>query len=205
MNHRAIADLCAADYGTGRQSWIWESVQASFHVIDGECLVIFRGTEIHAPAESRWHFVKDVGRDLRAAPWPDMKYGTGFWHAGFYKGVLPLIDDIAGALTAFPGPRTLAGHSKGGAEATIAARILLAIGIRINELVTFGAPSVGGTPISTQFTRYVHGNDPVPNLPPWLWHLAPATVLGVRDSQTWDAGDHGMANYCAALELPRAA
>lgn len=205
MNHRVIAELCNADYASGTQSWIYESVQASFHVDGGEGLVIFRGTEIHAPSESTWHFVRDVGRDLRALPWRDGKYGTGWWHAGFYKGVLPLISTIAGVMASFPGRKTFAGHSKGGAEATIAARIMLAIGVRVDEIVTFGAPAVGGTALNIPFTRYVHGCDPVPNLPPWLWHLAPATVLGVRDSQTWDAGDHGMANYCAALDLPRAA
>lgn len=200
MKHVDIARLCNADYASGEQSWIWESVQASFHVNGGEGLVIFRGTEIHAPSESMWHFVKDVGRDLRALPWRDGRYGTGWWHAGFYKGVVPLISDIAGVLASFHGVKILAGHSKGGAEATITARILIQIGIRIDELVTFGAPATGGTAVDALFTRYVNGNDPVPNLPPWLWHLTSPTILGKRDPQTWDAGDHAINHYVDALE-----
>lgn len=202
MNHRQIAEMCNADYATGAQSWIYESVQASFHVIGGEGLVIFRGTEIHAPSESTWHFVRDVGRDLRALPWRDGRYGTGWWHAWFYKGILPLIPDIAGAMASFRGRKIFAGHSKGGAEATIAARILIAIGVRIDEMVTFGAPAVGGTDMGISFARYVNGNDPVPNLPPWLWHLTPPTVLGTRDPQVWDAADHSIGRYGAFLSNP---
>jgi hypothetical protein len=140
--------------------------------------------------------------------------------AGLLHGVEALRPRL---LAAFDRPTaiTLAGHSKGGAEALIAAYDLhLRHGGRLPvTVVTFGAPRVGGRRYATALgrsltlRRHVHGADPVPGLPPALLgycHASPPlrlgsawTTLGRRLCLPMAARlrrDHPITAYCNAIQ-----
>jgi hypothetical protein len=160
---------------------------------DGFAALAFRGTED----------LEDALRDARGLPWPDRR--LGFCHAGFLKGVRevwPLL-----APTALAQPVFFTGHSKGGAEATLAAALTVVAGGRVAGLVTFGSPRVGFAGLGrilrhgrVPVARYVNGADCVPDHPWPLWgyrHVGAPVPVGVpRDRLR----DHRMAAYLAALE-----
>ena len=140
----------------------------------------FRGTELDG---------RDILRDLRGAPWCDRE--LGWCHAGFLKGVRAVWPALERALA--PGPRgavTFTGHSKGGAEATIAAALAIRTfgpaSVFPLALVTFGSPRTGFAPLGAWLTgadvkRYVRGRDAVTAHPWPLWgyrHVGAAMPLG---------------------------
>ena len=105
---------------------------------------------------------------------------SGFWSSG-HSMITPLLageNDRQGAVE----PVILTGHSKGGADATICARLLVAAGWPVERVVTFGAPRVGdrawrdgyngcwtGTKRLGEVTdRWVHEEDIVARMAPWL-------------------------------------
>lgn len=142
-------------------------------------------------------------RDGRAVPWWAGELRC--WvHRGFLsclREMWPLV--IAALAERGRPPVVLAGHSKGGAEATLAAAALLRIGYPVRGLVTFGAPRTGFGGLAAALaelpiSRYVHGTDLVPQVPrllPWR-HVAPAIPIGARGSPI---SDHAMHRYAAAL------
>lgn len=144
----------------------------------------FRGTQ----------FASDWGCNLRCT-----FYGTPRRHAGFQGAWSEMADVIRAWLAPrLKGGRTLhlAGHSLGGALATIAALELAAAGLPVSSVVTLGSPKVGGsgfgesyrrqpvasanaTTLGAVTLRYQHGIDLVATaMPPFFYkHVVPATLL----------------------------
>tara|TARA_R100000742_G_C4256714_1_gene74581 strand:- start:121 stop:783 length:663 start_codon:yes stop_codon:yes gene_type:complete len=104
----------------------------------------------------------------------------------------------------------IAGHSLGGATATIIADLILPSNDNI-ALVTAGSPRPGGRLLrdrlkNVEHLRFVHGNDIVPKTPPWIngfvhthqpIHL-PDAVEGRFDG----VADHNIGDYVtAAIKL----
>jgi hypothetical protein len=109
-------------------------------------------------------------------------------HSGFWRSVGSVIDRIEAAVDS-RAPLVITGHSKGGAEAVLAAWLLARMGRSIVAVHTFGGPRVGNAawksaynaqPANTRLadggpaalgdvtTRWVHEEDIVPRMPPWI-------------------------------------
>lgn len=159
--------------------------------------VAFRGTE----------GLRDVLWDARAFP---IRHPVlGLVHRGFAAGV----DAIWPAISASMPDKDLAiaftGHSKGGAEATLAAALAVSEGYNVKWLITFGSPRVAASGKvegilvrgRVSILRYINLGDPVPKVPPfWLGyrHVGRAIEIG----QNWDIQpDHPALAYRAALRL----
>jgi len=113
----------------------------------------------------------------------------GKLHCGFYASTRTILGQLLALdQRSQPEPVIVTGHSKGGAEALICARILAAAGKPVQAVVTFGGPRVGdarwrksyddqsanlsgalGQPTLGDITyRWVHEEDIVPRLPVWM-------------------------------------
>ncbi len=120
----------------------------------------------------------------------------------------PAIEARLAALAA-GAPIYFTGHSKGAAEATIAAA-LTAIHLRPPAaLVTFGSPRVGfalGRRLAgVASLRLVNGDDPVPRHPYPLWGYRHVDIV-MRSGRSTDNAfhDHRMAEYIAWMEIMEA-
>ncbi len=155
-------------------------------------ILAFRGTTFDGA---------DILKDLRGYPWYDKR--LGWCHKGFLRGaqaIWPILRDVLWDLP----PQWLTGHSKGGAEATLIAALMIADkGMRSPAgLVTFGSPRVGrkklikivrAIPMSL---RYVNGNDPVPSHPWEIWGYDHVPgILRLKGGNDWDMHDHRIADY----------
>lgn len=150
-------------------------------------VVAFRGTEpatlAHWKADFRGHWSAD--------------YGSGYVHSGYRRSLnsvwfavarfVQRHAKIAGNRLAKGDRVTLIGHSKGGAEAVLAAGRFARMGYRRVQLLTFGAPRVGTPAYCRELLaligpdnvhRFVNNNDLVPRLvTQWLLgfrHAGPA-------------------------------
>jgi hypothetical protein len=113
--------------------------------------------------------LKDWGHDASISKAPYKDWGpvhTGFSSA--YEELKPLQDSILDKRK----PIVVAGHSLGGATATIAALDLKQRGYNVVSLTTFGCPRVGGTEFKSAYDkagipshRYVNSYDVVPRIP----------------------------------------
>jgi hypothetical protein len=108
-------------------------------------------------------------------------------------------------------PITLTGHSLGGAVAVLLAAKLKFLGYPITGCVTFGQPMVGDykfagiwRSLNIATTRYIHGNDPVPQTPGLNFgfcHIPSQLVLLPDTRDTWFdwIDDHDMELYRAGV------
>ena len=96
-----------------------------------------------------------------------------------------------------------AGHSLGGATATLLADLMLPHNDNI-AIVTAGSPRPGGRRLrrrlkDVEHLRFVHGNDIVPGTPPWLAgyvHTHPVIKLKDENDTRFDGvADHNMGDY----------
>ena len=137
-----------------------DGTQAIMYYNAGEIGVVFRGTE---PTE-----FKDILADLDIRKKKARK-DDGYVHSGFQES----LDDLWGDITYFIGKQEhhrlyFAGHSLGGAVATLAAA-------RTNKctVYTFGSPRVGGRKFVKQnknilHWRFVNNNDIVARIPTFV-------------------------------------
>jgi pimeloyl-ACP methyl ester carboxylesterase len=148
-----------------------------------EVVVAFRGTQPVNTAD--WNdFIETIDDWVHdgEALLVKVPYAQGLVHKGFSTSLESLWTAVVGAvreqLTATRLPLVVAGHSKGGALATLAALRLRAEGVATAaDVYTFGSPRVGDTPFSNAYDaaisqwRFENNNDLVPHLPPaaqWL-------------------------------------
>lgn len=98
-------------------------------------------------------------------------------HRGFANALNSISRDTLHRIVATfdqPYKLYLAGHSRGGSLAVLAAAVLQHNGYEPTAIFTFGSPKVGGkqfiewwdTNMKAEFFRYVNNLDPVPYLPP---------------------------------------
>lgn len=139
-------------------------------------IVVFRGTQI----DKFWETVIDIVIDLKAIAIPDD--AGGLVHAGFLKAMLQVWDGVRAHVGALVdgGRRTLwvAGHSMGGALATLAAdRLARTPGVEVRGLYTYGSPRVGdenfrqrldAIGLGPKTYRVVNNLDAVARVPPEL-------------------------------------
>jgi hypothetical protein len=116
---------------------------------------------------------------------PEGRFGTDFAAAGvgarFHRGFMEALDDIWAplfsavdeAIQKAERPLWITGHSLGGALALLSAWRFQRNFIKVDEIVTFGAPMIGNQTaadafekeFATKISRYVNFEDPVPLLP----------------------------------------
>lgn len=93
-------------------------------------------------------------------------------HCGFAQATTSIFPELADRLVTAESV-TLAGHSLGGAIATLAADLLTDMGVPVDEVYTFGSPRVGNFSFAQRYNedlgdvtyRFVNARDPVPWLP----------------------------------------
>jgi len=152
------------DDTTGTQGFVARSDDAQ--------LVAFRGTEIR-PHDGGDNVLKDILTDIRLpiehTGWLPNVGGT---HKGFSQALDSVWNALSGAILKGDEapPLWLAGHSLGGALATLAALRL----DQVQGLYTYGSPRVGNARFARHFQaptyRVVHREDPVTDLPfTWWW------------------------------------
>ncbi len=147
-------------------------------------LIAFRGTEFYRLSElDVFHvlaFMKDLLTDVYAYPsQPNDLCIHGAVHSGFYRSLRGLSRRLNARLEAAASrgiPVFLAGHSLGGAVATLLAHQITECSSRmpkLGALFTFGSPCVGTHDFASYFNtseagplsfRVVHGNDFVSQL-----------------------------------------
>lgn len=226
-----LAGLCSAVYerdradreaiiaGLGCTVWQWIEwggceaalIRMDVDRSDSPAALVIRGTEV---SEGQW---RDVLANLGIpSPWA----GPGRAHTGYVRQLDRILDRVAYTLerTEESGSAvTVAGHSMGGALATLLASRLWwrsSVGLArspVREVVTFGAPKVidcvASDIIGCPVRRYVVAGDPAPLWPPisGLTHPAPAIHLNAPEgsrllwSGMWPMRHHDVDTYAAAL------
>ena len=102
----------------------------------------------------------------------------------------------------------IAGHSLGGATATLIADLILPNNPNI-ALVTAGSPRPGGRKLrerlkNVEHLRFVYGDDIVPKTPPWIFgyvHTHQSIPLEDDNDTRFDGvADHNMGSYVKAVK-----
>ena len=126
-------------------------------------------------------------------------------HRGFQNNANRTLAQLVLGYEALNPQRKLvfAGHSLGGATATLLADLMLPHNDNI-AIVTAGSPRPGGRRLrrrlkDVEHLRFVHGNDIVPGTPPWLAgyvHTHPVIKLkDEKDTRFDGVADHNMGSY----------
>ena len=132
-------------------------------------------------------------------------------HRGFKNNANRTLAELVVAYEGLDPKRKLviAGHSLGGATATLIADLLWEAGNKNIALITAGAPRPGGRRLRRRLEgleqyRFVHGNDIVPLTPPWLFgYVHPHHKIQLEDiNETRFDGvtDHNIGDYVKAAE-----
>jgi len=186
----ALAGLSAAAY-TAAPTWWQGDVHACLTETPGASVIAFRGT-VMTDAEA-WL------QDLDAVPvW---RNGIGYCHRGFIEDAEAIWPGIKLAVRSRP--FILTGHSLGGALAVCTAALMARMGVLPVLVVTFGAPRVGELELrellaAVPIRQYQHGNDPVPDMPPFFMHArVPLLHIGAAAEDPIDC--HAIGGYQAAL------
>ena len=127
-------------------------------------------------------------------------------HRGFKNNCNRTLAELVVAYEGLDPKRKLviAGHSLGGATATLIADLLWESGNKNIALVTAGSPRPGGRRLRRRIKdldllRFVLGNDIVPGTPPWLAgyvHTHPRIYLPDAVETRFDGvADHNMGDY----------
>lgn len=148
-----------------------------------EARVEFLGADLAVVAFRGTSDFQDVWMDVRATPWYDRQLRLGWCHHGFLMGVRAIWPELR---TALLGRRVIfTGHSKGGAEASLACMAACQVpGIYPIALVPFSpARCVIGNRAETIlasrsvfYLRFEPAGDPVPEVPPGYNHAAKRKV-----------------------------
>ena len=132
-------------------------------------------------------------------------------HRGFKNNANRTLAELVVAYEGLDPKRKLviAGHSLGGATATLIADLLWDSGNKNVALVTAGSPRPGGRRLrqrvkDLEHLRFVHGDDIVPGTPPWLAgyvHTHPEIKLkDEKDTRFDGVADHNIGDYVVAAE-----
>jgi hypothetical protein len=164
---------------------VWIPIDKSGHVDaalvlvgDFSAVMVFRGTEPPSRRTMR-ETLQDWRANFRAAFTPGPYGGSDYVHSGYSGGLPEVLDSFNELWKQRGGTRRLwiTGHSKGGAEAILAAGVLAAAGSPLPSAVyTYGSPRVGNSAFCLitdhlvgLVVRHQHGTDPVPLWPHVGW------------------------------------
>lgn len=164
-----------------------ESTQGFVAEGNGVVIVAFRGTQVFIPGvhpiDSLKGVLADSITDAQAGLIAASPGAVGRVHSGFADAVNEVkkeLDDILDRIGNDGRPLWLTGHSLGGAMAILTAARLRE---RVQGVYVYGAPRVGdasfGKDVSDRIVCFVHGSDPVAQVPPLgaRLPLVPATEI----------------------------
>ena len=131
-------------------------------------------------------------------------------HRGFKSNATRTITEMVLSYESLEKDRilVLAGHSLGGATATVVADLMLPSTPDLH-LITIGSPRPGGRGLrerlkNVEHLRFVHGDDVVPKTPPFLTgyvHTHPVIHLEDVNPTRFDrVAEHNAADYYTAVE-----
>ena len=131
-------------------------------------------------------------------------------HRGFKANAMSTLAKMVISYESLEKERVIvvAGHSLGGATATVLADLLLKSTSELH-IVTIGSPRPGGRGLRKRLKdvdhlRFVHGSDIVPKSPPFLTgyvHTHPSIHLEDVNPEFFDrVADHNAADYYTAVE-----
>ena len=131
-------------------------------------------------------------------------------HRGFKANAMSTLAKMVVSYESLEKDRVIvvAGHSLGGATATVLADLLLKSTSELH-IVTIGSPRPGGRGLRKRLKdvdhlRFVHGSDIVPKSPPFLTgyvHTHPVIHLEDVNPEFFDrVADHNAADYYTAVE-----
>jgi triacylglycerol lipase len=151
-----------------------ESTQGFVAEGNGVVIVAFRGTQVFLPGVHPLKNLKgvlaDSIADAQASLIEASPAAVGRVHSGFAKAVNEVKQDLDKMLDRIGNdgrPLWLTGHSLGGAMAILTATRL---GERVQGVYVYGAPRVGdasfGKAVNDRIVCFVHGSDPVVQVPP---------------------------------------
>ena len=131
-------------------------------------------------------------------------------HRGFKANAMSTLAKMVVSYESLEKDRVIvvAGHSLGGATATVLADLLLKSTSELH-IVTIGSPRPGGRGLRKRLKdvdhlRFVHGSDIVPKSPPFLTgyvHTHPVIHLEDVNPTRFDrVADHNAADYYTAVE-----
>jgi hypothetical protein len=185
---------------------------------DDALVLVFRGTRLEVRSLFDTNRVVLINQDdlwIDSQFLPAVFQAGGHVHAGFLQALREISSHLDRILAACrPGQRLfLAGHSLGGALATLAAAHVDAAPVQ--GLYTYGCPRVGDRGFATTLSprchcRVVHGEDWVPTVPPeFLGYVHGGELHRIRDDRQrafWKdlrdvAGDFAAAVTAMAREL----
>jgi predicted lipase len=201
-NHQAVAELCEISYT--RTTFSISEVDVLMVDVGHAIHLAVRGTEIADLKPASWSLravigaalnLRDIFRDLR---FYRMQTRRGRVHRGFYLSALRWVTTFSGALP--DKPIYLSGHSKGAAEASHIAQMLVERGKIINQLVMFGEPASRSKTSRDYFqtlciptVSYINPRDWIKFTPPWDHPTVPRTQLS-------GAKGHSISTYIHNLE-----
>ena len=141
-------------------------------------IVAFQGTitEVALDGEFRLDTLLDWLNNIRIKQLATKDTNLpGLVHEGFFAQLDLVADKVMKALPKDgKKPIVVTGHSQGGAEATLATKLLTDNGFPVRETYTFAAPRAADAEfaksIKTPFYRIEFGDDIVPHVPPTLEH-----------------------------------
>lgn len=158
--------------GNRDAGYVWHSAD--------ELIVAFRGTLPYSSGDQQnsqeMTSIEDWINDANARPAADPDLGSvhGGFEAAFqavWPGLMQEIKSWQAAGKLGPNPKVyVTGHSKGGALAMLAVVKLKASKLPVTQVITFGAPRVGGTDFAAKYAgidgiRYEDDDDLVPHVP----------------------------------------
>jgi len=194
-----------------KHSYLASYVQLAYNCVDLEShnieLIITSDVNCKIIAIRGSESTMDWVNNARLFPVPSPTFGL--IHAGYYVNcrlaLKSIIRDIGNDKDK---PLVIAGHSKGGPEAVILARLLQLKGYTIGEVVTFGAPQFinrwGARRLDDNLiiTQYRNGFDLVTQLPSSklhvYQHISPLVCIGEHRAHN-PIGAHNIARYYESL------
>ena len=198
MSALGFAKLCADSYRLP-PTMAAGGVEVRTYINQAGLTIVFRGSsDVH-----------DWIWNARVIPIWSRRLGC-FVHRGFMSGVEEILPEIMGLVAGWNGDYFLTGHSKGGAEATLASASLCKALRPPKSVTTFGAPRVSfgglsGTLAGVRVERYVNGADVVPRVPCWPYkhewdeiNVGEPAVFG--NGELDPVVDHSIYDYIAALD-----
>lgn len=198
VSHKVLAQLCADAYK--KRTISRGDTEVLIDKQSTRTVFAFRGTTFD---------YDDILSDV--AGWPDHNPVLGWCHDGFLEDVLDIWHDLQTYIP-LDGEIVFTGHSKGGAEAVIAAALTRAAYKKRVSLVTFGCPGVGMARLrrilsDARGIHYRNGADCVPSHPLWPRYpgsdyidIGPARTFWRRYVDVLDRfHDHRIAEYVKSV------
>ena len=176
------------------------SIEYTVRVTHANVIIALRGTTN----------IRDWFNNFRILPVPTRHFGMV--HAGFYinaRHSMKKLEEVLDFENNWDRPLVFTGHSKGGPEAIVMARLAQLRGWTVDRVVTFGAPQfISGSGAeklanNLKMDQYIMRGDPVPKLPSDRvdWYIHPGRITSCTPLSGLDPIQrHNITSYIDTLK-----